>query len=143
LFTAPILCLFCLLYFCLYNLIYLTLHWPFLINVRQCSLFIKKFVYSCHTVQAGLLNVDRIETLDFPFDMLNVLDVTQCKLYASEHSSVIHFYENKHVEHVLRLNNSFIYEKNSAHGIWTCVIKFAVKRLYHWATYIIIELDWY
>jgi len=35
----------------------LTLHWPFLINVRQCSLSIKRYVYCCHTGQAGLLNV--------------------------------------------------------------------------------------
>jgi len=40
-----------------YFLIYLTLHWPFLINVRLCSRSIKRYVYSCHTGQAGLLNV--------------------------------------------------------------------------------------
>jgi len=40
-----------------YYPIYLTLHWHFLIDVRQCSLSIKRYVYSCHTGQAGLLNV--------------------------------------------------------------------------------------
>ena len=39
-----------------YYLIYLTLHWPFLIIVRQCSLSIKRYVYSCRTWQPGLMN---------------------------------------------------------------------------------------
>jgi len=34
----------------------------------------------------------------------------------------------------------FKYEKTSAQGIWTRVIKFAVKLLYHYATFIVI--DW-
>ena len=37
-------------------LIYLTLHWPFLINLRQCSLSINSYEYSCHTILAGLFN---------------------------------------------------------------------------------------
>jgi len=39
-----------------YYLIYLTLHWPFLINPRLCSLSINSYEYSCHTICAGLLN---------------------------------------------------------------------------------------
>jgi len=42
--------------FWLYYLIFMTLHWPFFINVRQCSLSIKRYVYSCRTWQPGLLN---------------------------------------------------------------------------------------
>jgi len=39
-----------------YYLIYLTLHWPFLINLRLCSLSINIYEYSCHTIWAGLFN---------------------------------------------------------------------------------------
>jgi len=39
-----------------YYLIYLTLHWPFLINLRLCSLSINSYEYSCHTIWAGLFN---------------------------------------------------------------------------------------
>ena len=39
-----------------YYLIYLTLHWPFLINLRQCSLSINCYEYSCHTIWASLFN---------------------------------------------------------------------------------------
>ena len=38
----------------IYYLIYLTLHWPFLINLRLCSLSINSYEYSCHTIWAGL-----------------------------------------------------------------------------------------
>jgi len=37
-------------------MIYLTLHWPFLINVWQCLLSIKRYIYSCRTWQPGSLN---------------------------------------------------------------------------------------
>jgi len=40
--------------FIVYYLIYLTLHWPFLINLRLCSLSINSYEYSCHTIWAGL-----------------------------------------------------------------------------------------
>jgi len=40
-----------------YCLIYLTLHWSFLINLRQWSLSLHSYVYSCHTGRAGLFNV--------------------------------------------------------------------------------------
>jgi len=147
---------------CIYYLIYLTLHRPFFFNVRQCSLSIKRYVYSCHTGQAGFIlnwvNVRnsgsvvkffglwikklwvRIRLKQYYFNLpvyslhkreimlffqmcwqcysCNhllfrsewntrhvevLLVVTQCKLYASEHSSVIHFHDNKNIEHVLRL----------------------------------------
>ena len=39
-----------------YYLIYLTLHWPFLINLRLCSFSINSYEYSCHTIWAGLFN---------------------------------------------------------------------------------------
>jgi len=39
-----------------YYLNYLTLHWPFLINLRLCSLSINSYEYSCHTIWAGLFN---------------------------------------------------------------------------------------
>jgi len=39
-----------------YYLIYLTLHWPFLINLRLCSLSINSYEYSCHTIWTGLFN---------------------------------------------------------------------------------------
>jgi len=39
-----------------YYLIYLTLHWPFLINLRLCSLSINSYEYSCHTIWDGLFN---------------------------------------------------------------------------------------
>ena len=39
-----------------YYLIYLTLHWPFLNNLRLCSLSINSYEYSCHTIWAGLFN---------------------------------------------------------------------------------------
>ena len=49
--------LFC--YMCLFfnYLIYLTLHGPFLISLRLCSLSINSYVYSYHTFQAVLFNV--------------------------------------------------------------------------------------
>ena len=31
-----------------YCTIYLILHWPFLINLRNCSLYMNSYVYSCH-----------------------------------------------------------------------------------------------
>jgi len=40
----------------LYYLIYLTLHWPFLINLRHCSLFINSYEYIRHTTWACLFN---------------------------------------------------------------------------------------
>ena len=40
----------------MYYLIYLTLHWPFLINLRLCSLSITSYEYSCHAIWAGLFN---------------------------------------------------------------------------------------
>jgi len=46
------------------------------------------------------VSLDRYETLQH---VEFLLVVKQCKLYASKHSSVIIFYENKNVEHVLRL----------------------------------------
>jgi len=39
-----------------YYLIYLTLHWPFLINLRLFSLSINSYEYSCHTISAGFFN---------------------------------------------------------------------------------------
>jgi len=39
-----------------YYLIYLTLHWPFLFNLRPCSLSINSYEYSCHGIWAGLFN---------------------------------------------------------------------------------------
>jgi len=45
-----------LVYPLLYYLIYLTLHWPFLFNLRMCSLSINSYEYSCHTIWAGLFN---------------------------------------------------------------------------------------
>ena len=40
----------------IYYLIYLTLHWPFLINLRLCSLSINSYEYRCHNIWAGLFN---------------------------------------------------------------------------------------
>ena len=68
-------------------------------NVETCC-FSK-----CVAKVAIIFSLDRYETLDFLFvDFL--LDVTQCKLYAGEHSSVINLYENKKPEHVLRLSKN-------------------------------------
>ena len=65
-------------------------------NVENCC-FSK-----CVAKVATIFSLDRNKTLDFRFvDFL--LDVTQCKLYAGEHSSVINLYENKKLENVLCL----------------------------------------
>ena len=50
--------------------------------------------------------------------LVNLLDVTQRKLYAGEQSSVINFMRTiLNLDHVLRLKKSFKYEKSFAQGI--------------------------
>jgi len=81
-------------------------NWHVYLLNKRCQIL---FFFKCVAKVATIFSLDRNKTLDFRFDVLifclmrRSANYMQCKLYADEHSSIITLYENKYLEHVLRL----------------------------------------